>query len=288
MFENNSVTCCKQISNKEHKKDIICINCGYSGHTSKNCNFPITSFGIMAYKVIKKNVYYLMVQRKDSLCYTEFVRGKYDIKNIKYMSKLLQNMTRIEQKRIKENDFDFLWSSMWINNNNNMRKEYINSSNKFKVIKTGYKLKSKDDILNIDFDYLIKDKSNLVENEWEFPKGRRKINEKDIHCALREFEEESGINKNTMILEDNGKQYEEIFIGKNNSRYRNIFYLASYSKNNIDEVYFKKSNTDQIKEIKDVQWFDYDKVCLKISNNIEKLELFKRIHAQIIKTKYLQ
>ena len=84
------------------------------------------------------------------------------------------------------------------------------------------------------------------------------------------------------------KQYEEIFIGKNNLRYRNIFYLASYSKNNIDEIFFKNTNTDQIKEIKDVQWFDYDKVCSKISNKIKKLELFKRIHAQIIKTKNLQ
>lgn len=290
MIENNNEkhVCCGQIIGKEHKKDIICINCGYSGHTSKNCNFPITSFGIIAYKIIKKNVYYLMVQRKDSLCYTEFIRGKYDIKNIKYISKLLQNMTKIEHERIKQNDFDFLWSSMWINNSNNMRKEYVNSSNKFKIIKNGYKLKSKDDILYIDLSFLIGEKCNLYENEWEFPKGRRKINEKDINCALREFEEESGINKNTMILEDNCKQYEEIFIGKNNLRYRNIFYLASYSKNNIDEVFFKNTNTDQIKEIKDVQWFDYDRVCTKISNKIEKLELFKRIHAQILKTKNLQ
>ena len=87
MIESNEKNI--HIYNKEHKKDIICINCGYSGHTSKNCNFPITSFGIIAYKIFKHNVFYLMVQRKDSLCYTEFIRGKYDVKNIKYIRKLL-------------------------------------------------------------------------------------------------------------------------------------------------------------------------------------------------------
>ena len=29
------------------------------------------------------------------------------------------------------------------------------------------------------------------ETEWEFPKGRRDFEEKDLDCALREFEEET-------------------------------------------------------------------------------------------------
>lgn len=287
MIESNEKNI--HIYNKEHKKDIICINCGYSGHTSKNCNFPITSFGIIAYKIFKHNVFYLMVQRKDSLCYTEFIRGKYDVKNIKYIRKLLENMTSIEHEKIKNNDFDYLWSSMWINNSNNMLKEYVNSQNKFKQIKNGYQLRSKDDvIIDVNLKMLLGSNRTMNENEWEFPKGRRKINEKDINCASREFEEESGINKSSIVLEDNCKQYEEIFIGKNNLRYRNIFYLAMYSKNNLDDVFFKQSNVDQVKEIKDVQWYDYNQVCTKIKNKIEKLELFKRIHSQILKTKNIQ
>lgn len=266
------------------KKDIICINCGYNGHTSKNCNFPITSFGIICYKVFDNKLHYLMVQRKDSLCYTEFIRGKYDIKNIRYISKLLKNMTNDEQTRIMNNNFDFLWNTMWVNNTNNMRKEYNSSSNKFKTLKNGYKIKSYGVVIDVTLEYLI-DKRNLCETEWEFPKGRRKLNEKDIHCALREFEEESAICKNLLIIEDNYKQYEEIFIGNNQLRYRNIFYLASYLKNNIYDVFYDGSNLDQIKEIKDVKWFEYDTICEKLKMKIEKLELFKRIHHQIIKTK---
>ena len=270
---------------KDHcKKDIICINCGFNGHTSKNCNFPITSFGVICYKYLNKNMYYLMVQRKDSLCYTEFIRGKYDIKNISYIAKLLKNMTKNEQEKLKNNDFDYLWNAMWINNTNNMRKEYNISATKFKSLKNGYKIKANGLIIDINLGLLISTE-HLFETEWEFPKGRRKINEKDINCALREFEEESGINKTLLCIEENCKQYEEIFIGNNKLRYRNIFYLASYAKNNINDIFYDLKNCDQIKEIKDVQWFDYDTICAKIQNKIEKLELFKRIHFQILKTK---
>ncbi|QOI90179.1 mRNA-decapping protein g5R [Pyramimonas orientalis virus] len=272
-------------NHKEHsKKDIICINCGYTGHTSKNCNFPITSFGILAHKFLNDQQYYLMVQRKDTLCYTEFIRGKYDIKNIRYISKLLRNMTKNEHTKLLTNDFDYLWNSMWVNNSNNMRKEYNSSTQKFKALKSGYKIKSNSQIIDVSLETLIGDDC-LPETEWEFPKGRRKINEKDIHCALREFEEESGIKKTLLIVEDNCKQYEEIFIGNNNLRYRNIFYLASYTKNNIHEEFFSVKNNDQIKEIRDVKWFQYDEVCQKIVKKVEKFELFKRIHSQILKTK---
>jgi ADP-ribose pyrophosphatase YjhB (NUDIX family) len=225
-----------------------------------------------------------MVQRKDSLCYTEFIRGKYDIKNIRYISKLLKNMTFEEQENIKNKSFDHLWNTMWVNNHNNMRKEYNNSMNKFKTLKNGYKIKTNNVIVNISLDYLIHN-TYMEETEWEFPKGRRKINEKDIHCALREFEEESNVNKNLLLIEDNYKQYEEIFIGNNKLRYRNIFYLASYLKNNIYDQFYNSKNKDQIKEIKDVKWFEYDVICEKIKPKIEKLELFKRIHNQILKTK---
>tara|TARA_Y100000389_G_scaffold97751_1_gene94395 strand:- start:117 stop:707 length:591 start_codon:yes stop_codon:yes gene_type:complete len=193
-------------------------------------------------------------------------------------------MTKHEQEKLKNNDFDHLWNSMWINNTNNMRKEYNISASKFKSLKNGYKIKASGQIIDITLDLLIPSE-HLAETEWEFPKGRRKINEKDVHCALREFEEESGISKTLLFIEENCKQYEEIFVGNNKLRYRNIFYLASYSKNNIHDVFYDANNYDQIKEIKDVQWFDYNTVCTKIKNKIEKLELFKRIHLQISKTK---
>ena len=36
--------------------------------------------------------------------------------------------------------------------------------------------------------------------EWEFPKGRRNYMETDIKCALREFQEETGISKESIKI----------------------------------------------------------------------------------------
>ena len=38
------------------------------------------------------------------------------------------------------------------------------------------------------------------EPEWGFPKGRRNFNETDLNCALREFNEETGINMKSIKL----------------------------------------------------------------------------------------
>ena len=268
-----------------NKKDIVCINCGLNGHTSKNCNYPITSFGIILQKYVNNKIYYIMVQRKDSLCFTEFIRGKYDIKNIKYILKLISNMTLEEQNKLCQYDFDYLWSEMCVNNTNNMKKEFNVSKNKFNKLKTGYKIKSNDEIIFIDLNYFISKNQYILESEWEFPKGRRKLHETDLHCALREFEEETNIRKSLVLIDDCNKQYEELFIGKNKLRYRNIFYLGTYIKENIFDIFYDKNNSDQIKEIQDVKWLEYHEVCTKIKDKIEKLELFKRLHQYVLKTK---
>lgn len=270
---------------KNLKKDLVCINCGFCGHTSKNCNFPITSFGLVTYKIMNNKLYYLMIQRKDSLCYTEFIRGKYDLKNLKYLSNLLSNMTMKERSKIKQHDFDYLWKDMWVNNTNNLKKEYNSSNTKFNKLKSGYYIKSGESVVNISLDLLLNELPYLDETEWEFPKGRRKINEKDIHCALREFEEETNISRKFVFVEDTTKQYEEIFIGKNKLRYRNIFYIAQYLKNNVFDVFYDKQNLDQIKEIADVMFMTYEEVNDKIRTKPEKLELFTRIHGHLIKSK---
>jgi ADP-ribose pyrophosphatase YjhB (NUDIX family) len=269
------------------KRDVTCINCGYTGHTSRNCNYPITSFGVIAFKLHFGKLYFLMIQRKDSLCYTEFIRGKYDIKNIGYISKLFSYMTQEEKNRILEEEFDTLWKKLWINNTNNLKKEYGISRGKFNKLIAGYKIKSKETILHISANYFVENTESIDEQEWEFPKGRRKLNETDFMCATREFEEETTINQRFIQFLDINKQYEEIFIGKNKLRYRNVFYLGGYTRGNIRESFFDNQNADQIKEIKDVKWMSYDDVTNKLQGNIEKLELFRRVYNQLRKNKSL-
>lgn len=267
-------------------KDIKCINCGMIGHTSKYCNYPITSYGLICVKFEGNTKKYLMVQRKDSLSYTEFIRGKYTLENIDYLLELFSRMTELERLRICHYQFDDLWNSLWVDNNMKFNKDYNTSKTKFNTIQKGYTFRRLNgDYIKISLIFIIsKSISILYENEWEFPKGRRKINESDICCAFREFEEETGIPKHSVKMYDNNRQYECIYIGTNNVRYRNIYYLVELLHDVPVCVDFK--NRNQIKEVKDIQWFSQQQVLAKMHQDaIEKIELFNRINIMVGKKK---
>ena len=76
-----------KVFNKE-VKNVYCNNCGNEGHLYRHCRLPVLSFGVLCIEGEK----ILMIQRKDSLSYIEFLRGKYDTHNVKYLVKLFNWM----------------------------------------------------------------------------------------------------------------------------------------------------------------------------------------------------
>jgi len=273
------------------KKDIQCINCGTYGHTSKYCNFPTTSYGIICYKLTNKPkvLKYLMIQRKDTLCYVEFIRGKYEIENKDYIIKLFENMTHEERKLIINNSFEYLWNTLWIDNKKK-NTDYRITRDKFNLIKKGYNIKPLDkqsDSIFFDINYIISCCRQVkLEQEWEFPKGRRKIGEDDFTCAKREFNEESGLSLRKLQFPEPYKCYEEVYLSMNKIRYRNIFYIARHIDKceNNSESLFNENNLNQIKEVRDVRWMGYDDVYDKINHrHDEKIETFKMIDETIRK-----
>lgn len=282
------------ICEKKSSHKYTCANCGAMGHMYKSCNHPITSYGIICYRlnydISTHSIYpeYLMVQRKDSLSYVEFIRGKYNLENRTYLMKLFSNMTEKERSRLMVQSFDILWKRLWqIENTITFQKEYTDAKKKYMLLSKGYIIRCTNS--NIDYlcniKYLINNtKPNIKETEWGFPKGRRNINEKDITCAIREFVEEAGIDSKTININIDQKPYEEIFNGSNKIRYRHIYYIASMPcVNNID-LKPKKSNKIQSLEINDVKWFKYQEAQDKILiQNTERKELLKRINHIILK-----
>ena len=277
------------------QKVLSCANCGCYGHVYKSCNHPVISYGIICFKIshdFDKNIsqpLYLMVNRKDSLSFVEFIRGKYELYNKSYISQLFDNMTIDEIELLKTtSNFDELWMNMWNKNsvedsisNKNYTKEYNESKEKFEILKKGYYIKSADKPdCHIIYSKLIeKACPQYNETEWGFPKGRRNFNENDIYCAIREFKEETGINPKSIRLLSNVKPLEEIFSGSNKIRYKHVYYPAKY--NNFDTY----GTAAICKEIKQVKWFTYDEAMNKIRDfNIERKELLKRLN-QIISTK---
>ena len=65
------------------------------------------------------------------------------------------------------------------------------------------------------------------EPEWGFPKGRRNSHEKDYDCALREFQEETGYDKNVLHNLQNVLPFEEIFTGSNYKSYKHKYYVMN-------------------------------------------------------------
>ena len=62
----------------------------------------------------KNNIKFLLIQRKHSLSYLEFMRGKYNetkIEEIKYLCSL---MSFNELEDIKNKDFQLLWDTLWL------------------------------------------------------------------------------------------------------------------------------------------------------------------------------
>jgi len=229
----------------------LCNNCGNYGHLFYNCRKPITSFGIVCYRHNQNKIEYLFVQRKDSLGYVDFLRGKYNEKNVYQLNNIISEMTLKEKQNIISYTYSELWDKLW---NKENEKYDIKNEEKYNYIK-----KHKINLFNVIWD----------EPEWGFPKGRRNYKEKDLECALREFEEETGYTKKNILLIKNLNPYEEIFTGSNLKSYKHKYFIAMMNyEDTIDETKFQKS------EIGNMQWFTCEKGLEHIrSYNIEKKEL---------------
>jgi len=245
----------------------ICNNCGKNGHLYHQCKLPITSYGIILCRSSLNGLEYLMIRRKDSFGYIDFIRGKYSPYNIYQIKNIIDEMSNTEKTRILTESFETLWVDMWGDTVNN---QYTNeeqlSSKKMDIIKNA----GLNDLIN-------ESKTNWMETEWEFPKGRRNYKEKDLECALREFEEETGISSLKISVIENILPFEEIFIGTNHKAYKHKYFLAYMSEN--DECL----NNFQKTEVSKLEWKTIDN-CLKSIRpySLEKKELISNINKVLV------
>ena len=263
---------------KSNEDKLYCGNCGKRGHIYRKCNAPITSLGVIVYRVMNNQREYLMIQRRDSLGFVEFIRGKYTLKNVEYICKLFEIMTCNERMRLLHKPFDTLWNELWMNKNiRQYHNEYENSKRKFNKLKEG--LIFTNSIVNLES--IHKTTPVLYETpEWGFPKGRRNLKETDIECAKREFSEETGLKDEDYIVNSNFGRIEETFSGTNKIRYKHIYYLGKW--NSTKKIHIDKDNFSQISEIGNIQWFDYETAFKKIREyNKEKRQVLTTIDNEL-------
>lgn len=294
-------------------KNIYCVNCGEKGHVLRDCNGPITSFGIIAFKSVynkreeihdknkrikeilnivdttqDKGIYYthphkedicypkikfLMIQRKDTMGYTDFVRGKYDKDNINNADDVirvcLNEMTKREKDNLVKKSFDQIWEDLWINHDSKcFKNEYEVAKYKFSRLN----IKSLVDQSEFSFDF----------EEFGFPKGRRNMKENNIACAEREFFEETGYDSKSYEFIKNYPSIREEFVGTNGIRYRHIYYLVKM-KPDIPPPYVDIKNKIQTGEVQNIGWFTFEE-CISLLRpyDVAKKNMLQNVYCDLL------
>jgi len=297
------------IDKKRRKKDLYCTNCGKLGHSYKNCQEPITSYGVIVFRRVSKDnksnsilsvdsinefnlnnncmvsqnclknntiIKYLLIRRKDSLNYVEFLRGRYDLEDTEFIYMMFNEMTNSEIDRIKNHTCEDLWRKLWKNNRSGIYKNEFDISNmKIKKIKNGYYTKNNEYVsLQVILDNI---KNPYIEPEWGFPKGRRNNKESDLEASEREFQEETGFRKGEYNIIYQLNSVSETFKGSNGIMYKHVYYIAHcpYDKH----VKINPKSRHQIIEIGDIGWFDYDEAIKYFRTcDVEKVNLLNKIN----------
>jgi 8-oxo-dGTP pyrophosphatase MutT (NUDIX family) len=250
----------------------FCNNCGRRGHLYNTCTYPITSIGIIGYRLnTDKNKHeYLIIRRKHSLGYMDFIRGKYNVYNKLHIMNLINEMTNIEKNAILKLDFTTLWNHIWDNKKIYKYKNEQNlSMDKLEKLRSGIELNNETYSLE---SCILESSTSWTEPEWGFPKGRREFKETDLDTALREFTEETGYSKEDCNIIENIIPFEENFIGSNYKAYKHKYYLA-----NITNTEINTNNFESI-EVSKVEWHIKEECAYRIRNyNKKRIEFIYNI-----------
>ena len=286
--------------------NVHCVNCGEKGHIIRECKSSITSFGLIMFKIVKNEyeerndipnelkehvkainklhyvppnekkypkVKLLLIQRKDTMSYIDFLRGKYPDSLHSDYEKLMkikfEEMTHSERKSLEIGDFDNCWQRLWINH-------------KSKLFLNEYKL-AKEKFYQIDIKKYLKNSTS----KWEFSefgaaKGRRSIRERNIDCAEREVMEETGYENTMYHYIKNYPLITEEFLATNNVIYKHIYYLVKLKEQYID---FIPAMNDELQqgEVKSVGWYTLHE-CMSLIRDYdqEKKNILQKVYCDII------
>lgn len=276
----------KKIFRRSGGGNITCQNCGSKGHHHRDCKEPKSSLGVISYtKDENNNVKFLMICRRNTIGFVQFLRGQYVNSDIEYIQKLFDVMTNQEIDYIKTKDFNFLWEYLWLDNfysksNDKIRRDKAIAQSKYDKINSGYNFN--DNTINIK--YFIDNKTDFYEEpEWGFPKGRRNFNETNFQTAKREFCEETGISDNDIFISNTAPHFNEEYKSYDNIRYRNTYYLAEYL-GNVEDIKITPENKEQYTEVSDIKFFDLNTALSSIRGySSEKKNILTEVNSYLTK-----
>lgn len=222
---------------------------------------PVTSYGIACCRKNTNGQYeLLMIRKRCSYTFSEFVRGIYDVHHKQDLIHLFDHMTIDEKVLIKLKLFDPLWIRNFGEPPTKEKNAYQRGFKKFSILIKINDGKYLDEIISI---------SSSIELLWEIPKGRSDKKETPIEAAIREFKEETNITKEQYrILFDEG--FVTYAFMDSGVRYTYIYYIAIVNNNRMN-IRYAYDSSHMPKEVSNMSFLSTDKIKLMNNNRLYKL-----------------
>jgi len=223
---------------------------------------PVISYGIACCRKNTNNQYeLLMIKKKSTYAFSEFVIGSFDIyqkQTIKYM---LDDMSIDEKISILSLDYSTVWFKLHSTFPPTTKTNFYNKGlKKFAAL---VKIENGKYITN-----LINTSSNS-ELLWEIPKGRSNRNESPIDTAVREFKEETNIFKEEYKIVFNEDKITYSF-SDNGIIYVYIYFIAIMLSNRNTPKFAYESQF-MFKEVTDIKFLTSEKIKAFNNNRLYKL-----------------
>lgn len=227
----------------------------YNGVVTTPRPFPVkVSEGIGCVKPAAKSaanqeLRILMVCKRHSYYYSNFVHGKYDSADENKLRHMFSNMNADEKIDIASCDYARIWYRMWRN--------VVPSNVRFHHTKNKFDRTFRQDG-GVRLRRLLSETSTAGKI-WELPKGRKSYSsEGNIECAVREFCEESGLPRRSFrVLCPKSIRVEYV---DDNVKYITNYVVARAVSDHILNINY--NTLDQVDEISDIRWMTINEIKL--------------------------
>lgn len=197
----------------------------------------------------------LLVRKRYTYAYNDFVFGNYQVQN-DVIAEMLNNMTVDEKVDLLSLNFTQIWYRVCLHKS--FGPSYSTCKQKFEqihMVDGGMRLRN-----------MIR-KSTSVDLLWEIPKGKKIKGEAKMVAAVREFGEETGLNKCDFKLLNGSFQYSYVDCGV---KYNVTYYIARC----VNDEHTVSAAIDG--EISGVEWMCVEKIRHVSPGIVDKVKRIMR------------
>lgn len=201
----------------------------------------------------------LLIRKRCTYAFAEFVYGHYPSpgrtrvgRNTRVVEAMIDRMLVEEKLDLQTLNFQQMWHRIWLLSEK--RELYHKKLAKFQstwMRDDGGALLTR----------LVEQSRTIGSQWWEFPKGKRQSNrEADINCAIREFEEETGLRRDSyQLLPGARRRVTYVDMGV---RYVCLYYLAIESRppSAWRPPTVDLRNREQASEVGEIRWMDIEEI----------------------------